>query len=308
MLEAIEEDPHRWPYGPAWAERLRGWAQPARAADRAHRDRRSSAPSALLGIDPDRCVQVPNGFNPDHFGPRHLDHARALAPDAGRRAARLGAGRERRSATRGRSTRSRRHDETPVLLYVGRFTEVKRIPLLIEAYERARPGFNAPRAARDRRRLPRRVGGRAPLRHDPPRRRPGRLPRRLARPPRAGRHPRRHRRDRPAVGARAVRPGARRGRWPAACRAIAVDALRPGRHRRPRRDRLAGRARRRRRRSPTRSWRPSTARRAPPPRAPTRSTWRTSATPGRRSPSGSPRSTTRPLDATSLRENAALSG
>jgi glycosyltransferase involved in cell wall biosynthesis len=29
-----------------------------------------------------------------------------------------------------------------VLLYVGRYTEVKRIPLLIEAYERARPGFN----------------------------------------------------------------------------------------------------------------------------------------------------------------------
>ena len=28
-----------------------------------------------------------------------------------------------------------------MLLYVGRFTEVKRIPLLIEAYERARPGF-----------------------------------------------------------------------------------------------------------------------------------------------------------------------
>jgi glycosyltransferase involved in cell wall biosynthesis len=32
-------------------------------------------------------------------------------------------------------------DDNPVLLYVGRFTEVKRIPLLIEAYERARPGF-----------------------------------------------------------------------------------------------------------------------------------------------------------------------
>ena len=28
-----------------------------------------------------------------------------------------------------------------MLLYVGRFTEVKRVPLLIEAYERARPGF-----------------------------------------------------------------------------------------------------------------------------------------------------------------------
>jgi glycosyltransferase involved in cell wall biosynthesis len=31
--------------------------------------------------------------------------------------------------------------ETPVLVYVGRFTAVKRLPLLIEAHERARPGF-----------------------------------------------------------------------------------------------------------------------------------------------------------------------
>jgi glycosyltransferase involved in cell wall biosynthesis len=33
-------------------------------------------------------------------------------------------------------------DDAPVLLYVGRFTEVKRLPLLIEAYARARPGFD----------------------------------------------------------------------------------------------------------------------------------------------------------------------
>jgi glycosyltransferase involved in cell wall biosynthesis len=31
--------------------------------------------------------------------------------------------------------------ESPVLLYVGRFTSVKRVPLLIEAYARALPGF-----------------------------------------------------------------------------------------------------------------------------------------------------------------------
>ncbi len=29
MLEAIEEDPHRWPYGPEWAARLRHWASQA---------------------------------------------------------------------------------------------------------------------------------------------------------------------------------------------------------------------------------------------------------------------------------------
>ena len=29
MLEAIENDPHRWPYGEQWAQRLRQWAHQA---------------------------------------------------------------------------------------------------------------------------------------------------------------------------------------------------------------------------------------------------------------------------------------
>jgi glycosyltransferase involved in cell wall biosynthesis len=136
MLEAIEEDPHRWPYGPQWANRLRHWAQQATrlivltetATERAER---------LLGIDPDRCVQVPNGFNPDHFGPRHLDHdalwTRMLKEQP--------RGWEPDGTTVGYTNLSAFGDDNPVLLYVGRFTEVKRIPLLIEAYERARPGF-----------------------------------------------------------------------------------------------------------------------------------------------------------------------
>ena len=155
MLEAIEDDPHRWPLRPGLGRAAARLGRAGAAADRADRDRQSSAPSGLLGIDADRCVLVPNGFNPEHFGPRHLDHARSGA-DA-RRAARLGAG---RPTVATRSTAF--DDDDPVLLYVGRFTEVKRIPLLIEAYERARPGFNRARPARDRRRLPGRVGGRAP--------------------------------------------------------------------------------------------------------------------------------------------------
>jgi glycosyltransferase involved in cell wall biosynthesis len=136
MLEAIEEDPHRWPHGVQWANRLRHWAQQAdrlivlteTATERAER---------LLGVDPDRCVQVPNGFNPDHFGPRHLDHAalwNRMLKDAPR-------GWEPDGTTVGYRDLSAFDDDNPVLLYVGRFTEVKRIPLLIEAYERARPGF-----------------------------------------------------------------------------------------------------------------------------------------------------------------------
>jgi glycosyltransferase involved in cell wall biosynthesis len=136
MLEAIEENPQRWPYGVQWANRLRHWAQRASrlivltetATERAVR---------LLDVDPERCVQVPNGFNPDHFGPRHLDHDALwtrMLKDAPR-------GWEPDGTTVGYENLAAFDDDNPVLLYVGRFTEVKRIPLLIEAYERARPGF-----------------------------------------------------------------------------------------------------------------------------------------------------------------------
>jgi glycosyltransferase involved in cell wall biosynthesis len=144
MLEAIEEDPHRWPYGPAWAERLRGWAQSAHrlivltesAIDRAER---------LLGIDPERCVQVSNGFNPEHFGPRHLDHRalwRRMLVDEPRGWAPHEEPGSVSYPPEALDVFCDGTGETPVLLYVGRYTEVKRIPLLIEAYERARPGFN----------------------------------------------------------------------------------------------------------------------------------------------------------------------
>ena len=139
MLEAIEEDPHRWPYGPEWAARLRHWAGQAEslivltetATERAER---------LLKIDPERCVQVANGYNPDHFGPRHLDHEmlwRKLLTDEPR-------GWEPDGMTLRYDDLSAFADDNPVIVYVGRFTEVKRIPLLIEAYTRARPGFSRP--------------------------------------------------------------------------------------------------------------------------------------------------------------------
>ena len=88
---------------------------------------------------------VPNGFDP-----------RAFTPRAGRPRARTG-GATSWTTPRGWAPGERpgsvryaeadlaafedEHGPTPVLLYVGRFTEVKRLPLLIEAYENARPGF-----------------------------------------------------------------------------------------------------------------------------------------------------------------------
>src|SRR4051794_38147635 len=73
MLEAVEEGAP-WPHGAAWAERMRGWAAGCRrlivlSDTQVHRAER------LLGVDPERCVQVANGFDPELFRPRELDKA-----------------------------------------------------------------------------------------------------------------------------------------------------------------------------------------------------------------------------------------
>ncbi len=155
MLEAIEADPSRWAHGAAWAERMRGWAG---ACERVIvlTETQVSRAEALLGIDPERCALVPNGFDPKAFQPRRIDRVahwrrhlveepRGWAPgeSAGSVAydeADLAAFADGQRSGDEREARGRR--ATPVLLYVGRFTEVKRLPLLIEAYARAQPGFS----------------------------------------------------------------------------------------------------------------------------------------------------------------------
>jgi glycosyltransferase involved in cell wall biosynthesis len=143
MLEAIEADPGRWSHAPAWAARLRGWAA---ACERliVLSETQIARAEALLGVDHERCVLVPNGFDPETFHPRHIDHRahwrrhlvtepRGWAPgeDAG----------SVRYTEADLAAFEDEQGETPVLLYVGRFTEVKRVPLLVEAHAHARPGF-----------------------------------------------------------------------------------------------------------------------------------------------------------------------
>jgi glycosyltransferase involved in cell wall biosynthesis len=144
MLEAIDRDPRRWPHGEAWAERMRGWAA---ACERiiVLSERQVERAERLLPIEAERCVLIPNGFDPENFVPRHVDHAalwRRMLVDEPRGWA---PGEEPGSvgyAAADLAPFADAEGETPVLLYVGRFTEVKRLPLLVEAYARARPGFN----------------------------------------------------------------------------------------------------------------------------------------------------------------------
>jgi glycosyltransferase involved in cell wall biosynthesis len=141
MLEAIAASPGRWAHAAAWADRMRGWAAGCERVIVLSETQVARA-EELLGLDPARCVLVPNGYDPVAFAPRHLDHAahwrrhlvdepRGWAPDGSSVA----------YAADDLAAFRDEEGETPVLLYVGRFTEVKRLPLLIEAYEHARPGF-----------------------------------------------------------------------------------------------------------------------------------------------------------------------
>jgi glycosyltransferase involved in cell wall biosynthesis len=144
MLDEIADAPERWPHAAAWTDRLQTWA---RACERLVLLTESQAERAerLLGVDPDRFVLVPNGFDPDVFVPRHVDHRSHWRRHLVQRPQGWAPGREPGSVAYTEAhldAFGTARDETPVLLYVGRFTAVKRIPLLIEAYGRARPGFN----------------------------------------------------------------------------------------------------------------------------------------------------------------------
>jgi glycosyltransferase involved in cell wall biosynthesis len=142
MLQEIEAAPRRWPHADAWAKRLRRWAAgcdrllvpSADAAGRAAR---------LLGIDPAQTVRVPNAVDLRRFEPRPLPGAERLA--LWRRWLVADPQGWDHSGAPG-SVRYREEDLAafaggPVLLYVGRFTAVKRVPLLVRAYAQARRRF-----------------------------------------------------------------------------------------------------------------------------------------------------------------------
>jgi glycosyltransferase involved in cell wall biosynthesis len=137
MLERIADGPpDGWPYAEDWARRMRRWARRCERVlllsptqlERAER---------LLAIDPSRCVVAPNGFDPERFAPRTVDRAafwrHALVDDPqGWRP-----GHDEGSVAY-RPEQAAAVAAAPVLLSVSRFTEVKRLGLLVRSFVRAR--------------------------------------------------------------------------------------------------------------------------------------------------------------------------
>jgi glycosyltransferase involved in cell wall biosynthesis len=144
MLREIDKGLHPgWPHADEWAERLRGWAERCRRLFVLSPDAERRAPP-LLGVDPAKTVWAPNGFDPVAFDRRPLQRAERLA------LWREWLVEEPRGWDHSGEPGSVAYQEGdmeafsglgPVLLYVGRYTEVKRIPLLIRAYARAKPRF-----------------------------------------------------------------------------------------------------------------------------------------------------------------------
>ena len=143
MLEAVQAEPGRWPHGPAWAARLKRWAASCERLLVLSRTQVARAQD-LLGVAPERCAWVPNGYDPALFTPREVDrraHWRRHLVEAQQGWA---PGGEAGSVAYGEADLTAFDGDAPVLLYVGRFTEVKRVGLLIEAHARARARFHRP--------------------------------------------------------------------------------------------------------------------------------------------------------------------
>jgi glycosyltransferase involved in cell wall biosynthesis len=134
MLEAIDSGAPNWPHATVWAQRLRRWAREcalivvAEGAVARARD--------VLELDDERIVPLPSGVETDVFGPRPVDRRTLWREVLVERP------RGWRPGGKAGSIAYQEDEIEPLLdgvvvVYVGRFTAVKRLPLLIEAFAAA---------------------------------------------------------------------------------------------------------------------------------------------------------------------------
>ena len=137
-----------WSHGEHWSRRLRSAAAGSDRVVAISPHLREEA-AKVLGLPPERLLSIPNGVDVSRFERRHPPPAERLArwrqwlvdsPQGWDESGKVGtvAYDERALAW---FEAGRDGVEPIVLLFVGRFTEVKRVPMLIRAYARARARF-----------------------------------------------------------------------------------------------------------------------------------------------------------------------
>ena len=142
MLEQIAAGPPpEWEHAGRWAHRMRRWAQ--RCARLIVAPSGVARAARVLDVPRERLVELPNGVDTELFGPREVDRAelwrrvlveepRGWLPDRPAGSARY---EDEQVAELGGGT---------VLLYVGRFTAVKRLDRLIAAFGKAKQRLTSP--------------------------------------------------------------------------------------------------------------------------------------------------------------------
>jgi glycosyltransferase involved in cell wall biosynthesis len=143
MLEAIESGTPDWAHADAWAQRLRRWAHECAlivVADGAVARTRD-----LLELAPERIVPLPSGVNTSVFRPRPVDRAAIWREMLVERPRGWGPGGAAGSVAYQDEDMGPLIDGV-VVVYVGRFTAVKRLPLLIEAFANANKQTSTPAA------------------------------------------------------------------------------------------------------------------------------------------------------------------
>src|SRR4051812_38661351 len=144
MLKAITDGPPSgWEFASEWADRMRGWAQRCERLLVLSPDAVERVPS-LLDVEPDRVVWAPNGFEPDLFDRRPLDRRALWRKWLVEEPRGWDPSRDCEPGSVSYSEAELSALDGTVLVYSGRYTEVKRIPLLIRAFARASSRFSGP--------------------------------------------------------------------------------------------------------------------------------------------------------------------
>ncbi len=136
LLEQILDGaPAHWSHAAAWARRIRRWGrQCTRIVVQTPGNVERAV--ALLGIEPAACVVIANGFDPTSFAPRPIDRAAfwhwALVEEA-----RGWRPRHEPGSVAYLPEQVTVLEEAVVLVAVGRYTAVKRLGLLIDAFAQA---------------------------------------------------------------------------------------------------------------------------------------------------------------------------